>query len=137
MQSRNKFSIERKWPVFAVGLAVMAVPLAAQPERLSMLSGLATGEWTIKFRDGSPDRKICVKTGKELIQIQHDQRDCNRFVIDDEAVKVTVQYTCPGNGYGRTNIRRETNELVQITSQGIDSGTHFRFAAEARRTGSC
>lgn len=102
-----------------------------------MLNGLTKGEWTIKPRDGSAERKVCVRSGEELIQLRHNDRNCSRFVVEDEPSEVTVQYTCPGNGYGRTNIRRETNSLVQIESQGIASGLPFELAAEARRTGSC
>lgn len=123
----------------AAGMVVLglALPVAAQTDSLSMLDGLSKGEWTIKHRDGSADRKICVKTGRELIQLRHLEPDCSRFVVEDAKNKVTVQYTCAGNGYGRTNIRKETGELVQIESQGIASGLPFQFAAEGRRTGSC
>jgi hypothetical protein len=121
----------------AAGALLLAVPLAAQTGGLAMLAGLAQGEWTVSYRDGAAPRKICVKSGEELIQLRHGRSDCNRFVVEDEASKVTVQYTCPGDGYGRTNIRRETDSLVQIESQGIAGGLPFQFAAEARRTGSC
>ncbi len=123
----------------AVGMVVLglALPVAAETDGLSMLGGLSKGEWTIKHRDGSADRRICVKSGQELIQLRHDEPDCSRFVVEDETSKITVQYTCPGNGYGRTNIRKETGGLVQIESQGIASGLPFQFAAEARRTGTC
>jgi hypothetical protein len=123
----------------AIGMVALglALPVAAQSDSLSMLEGLSKGEWTIKHRDGSADRKICVRTGRELIQLRHEEPDCSRFVVEDATSKVTVQYTCPGNGYGRTNIRRETGGLVQIESQGIASGLPFQFAAEGRRTGSC
>lgn len=115
----------------------VALPAAAQSGGLSMLEGLTKGEWTIKHRDGSPDRKICLRTGEELIQLRHVENDCSRFVVEDDANRVTVQYTCPGNGYGRTDVRRETAALVQIEGQGISEGLPFQFAAEARRTGSC
>lgn len=118
-------------------MLVAALPLAAQSDSLAMLRNLTKGEWTIKYRDGTPSRKICVRSGEELIQLRHSQSDCSRFVVEDGAAKVTVQYTCPGNGYGRTAIRRETGSLVQIDSQGIASGLNFEFGAEARRTGSC
>lgn len=125
--------------IAAIGMVAlgMTLPAAAQSDGLAMLGGLAKGEWTIKHRDGSEDRKICVKTGQELIQLRHSEAGCSRFVVEDGANKVTVQYTCPGNGYGRTNIRKETGALVQIESQGIASGLPFQFVAEARRTGSC
>ena len=132
--SRSPLGVCAAIGIVALGLAL---PAAAQTDGLAMLGGLAKGEWTIKHRDGSEDRKICVKTGQELIQLRHSDTGCSRFVVEDGANKVTVQYTCPGNGYGRTNIRKETGALVQIESQGIASGLPFQFAAEARRTGSC
>ncbi|MFZ9395744.1 MAG: hypothetical protein ACO25F_06755 [Erythrobacter sp.] len=126
------------------GIAAMTVaafslvaPGEAQSNALAMLSGLSKGEWTIRSRDGAPSRKVCVRTGDELIQLQHSDRNCSRFVVEDNASQVTVQYTCRGNGYGRTNIRKETASLVQIESQGIAEGLPFQFAAEARRTGTC
>jgi hypothetical protein len=124
--------------VGALALAFGAtLPVAAQGDRLAMLGNLAKGEWTIKPRDGSGELKICLRTGEELIQLRHEALDCNRFVVEDQPSEVTVQYTCPGDGYGMTSIRRETNALVQIDSQGIASGLPFEFSAEARLTGAC
>ncbi|MEM1194810.1 MAG: hypothetical protein AAGH57_01795 [Pseudomonadota bacterium] len=123
--------------IVGAAFSVGAFPIAAQSSGLAMLDSLARGQWTIKYRDGTDDRKICVKTGQEFIQLQHDQMNCNRVVIESEAMQVTVQYTCQGAGYGRTSIRRETGALIQIESKGISSGAPFQFAAEARRTGSC
>ncbi|TRD12746.1 hypothetical protein FGU71_06305 [Erythrobacter insulae] len=123
--------------LMGVGALAFALPAVAQTDGLAMLVNLTKGEWTVKYRDGSPARKICVRDGQELIQLKHPEIGCNRFVVEDGAARVTVQYTCTGNGYGRTSIRRETGSLVQIESQGIASGTPFQFAAEARRTGSC
>lgn len=118
-------------------VAGMAVPVLAQGNGLAMLGTLAKGEWTIRQRGGAPDRKICVRSGAELIQLMHRESGCSQFVVEDGAARVTVQYTCPGNGYGRTSIRRETPALVQLESQGIESRTPFQLTAEARRTGTC
>jgi len=115
----------------------LAAPVLAQGNGLAMLGSLAKGEWTIRQRGGAPDRKICVKSGAELIQLMHRESGCSQFVVEDGAARVTVQYTCPGNGYGRTSIRRETSGLVQLESQGIESRTPFQLTAEARRTGTC
>ena len=117
-------------------LAAFAAPVVAQAS-LAMLDSLDSGGWEVRFRDGSPARRICVRTGRELIQLRHPEGDCNRFVIEDEAGTVTVQYTCRGNGYGRTHIRKESSSLVQLDSQGIAGGKPFQFTAEARRTGTC
>lgn len=117
-------------------LAALAAPAVAQAS-LAMLDGLDRGGWEVRFRDGGTMRKICLRTGRELIQLRHPDSACNRFVVEDEAGTVTVQYTCRGNGFGRTHIRRESPSLVQIDSQGIAGGKPFQFTAEARRTGSC
>jgi hypothetical protein len=122
----------------AAGAALwMSVPVVAQGNGLAMFETLSKGEWTIKQRGGAPDRKICIKSGAELIQLKHRDAGCNQFVVEDGAARVTVQYTCQGNGYGRTSVRRETPMLVQLESQGIHDGTPFQLVAEARRTGSC
>ena len=113
------------------------VPSAAQPSSLAMLASLNKGEWTLNFRDGTQTRRVCLRDGVEFIQLQHSGQECSRFVIEDNATEVTVQYTCRGNGYGRTTVRRETGALVQIESQGIVNGRPFELSAEARHTGSC
>ena len=137
MQMRERMFSRRSTLVLLAGLIVSSASLAAQSDALAMLRGLTKGEWTIKYRDGSPDTKLCLRTGQEVIQIRHAQTDCSRFVIEDGPAEVAVQYTCPGDGYGRTDIRKENASLIQIQSQGIASGVPFQFTAEGRLTGSC
>ncbi len=131
-------TFRRTWLATAGLVAALAVPTAAaQSDGLAMLNGLAKGEWTMKYRDDAAEERICIRGGEELIQLKHQKPGCSRFVVEDGSARVTVQYTCPGDGYGRTSIRRETNSLIQIESQGIAGGLPFQFAAEARRTGNC
>jgi hypothetical protein len=139
MNSRNANVAAITGVLALAGLvAVSAAPqAAAQGKGLALLARLTKGEWTIKHRDGSPDRKICLRTGQELIQLRHPEGGCSQFVIEDAEAKVAVQYTCPNNGFGRTSIRKETAGLVQLESQGIEGGLPFQFTAEARLTGSC
>lgn len=127
----------RRAGAWAAAIALVAVPLAAQAPELAMLDGLTKGAWTLRIRDDGTQRRICVRDGREFIQLRHRQAGCSRFVVQDGADEVVVQYTCRGNGYGRTSIRREGNTLVQIRSQGIEAGTPFSFSAEARHSGSC
>ncbi len=115
----------------------LLVPAAAQAPGLAMLDGLSPGQWQLRYRDGSPPKKICIRTGRELIQLRHPRNDCSRYVVEDGASEVTVQYTCKGSNYGRTSIRRESGSLAQVESQGIAGGLPFQFTAEARRTGAC
>lgn len=112
--------------------------LAAQGPQLAMLSQLQRGQWTVTPDDGSQARRICLGSPVQLVQLRHGSRaTCSRFVAEDAPGRVTVQYTCRRDGYGRTTIRRETDTLVQIESQGVADGRPFQFRAEARRTGTC
>ena len=114
------------------------MPANGQRPALTMLDQLDRGKWEVRLRDGSRTvYPLCLDSGRRLIQLRHPQSLCDRVVVDDQANAVTVQYTCRGQGYGRTSIRRENNRLVQIETQGIAEGLPFDFLAEARRTGDC
>ncbi|WP_234024917.1 DUF3617 domain-containing protein [Tsuneonella amylolytica] len=137
MLSKTRTGLRLIGAVGGLFLAGLIAPAAAQGPALTMLSGLDKGQWELRYRDGAPASRICVRTGRELLQIKHGASGCNRFVVEDAPGSVTVQYTCRGNGYGRTSIRRETKSLVQVDSQGIAGGTPFEFSAEARKIGPC
>jgi len=120
------------------GAALLAAAAAgAAAAELGMLAGLTKGGWELRIRDDNSQQRICVRDGQEFIQLRHSQPGCSRFIVEDDADQVVVQYTCRGNGYGRTTIRREGNGLVQIRSQGIVNGAPFSIAGEARHTGGC
>ncbi len=120
----------------SVGAAV-GLPAAAQAPELAMFNTLEKGAWTARVRPDGPTLRLCVRTGREFIQLRHRQLNCDRFVVEDQANEVTVQYTCRGHGYGRTSIRREDARLVQLRSQGTEDGKPFSIEAEARYTGAC
>lgn len=123
----------------AMGLALAAAaPAAGERPALAMLDRLEKGRWELRVRaeQGSVQR-LCLSDARRLIQLRHPAASCDRLIVNDDPSQVTVQYTCRGQGYGRTHIRRETSRLVQIDSQGIADGLPFAFAAEARRVGDC
>lgn len=121
-----------------VGTLGVGGALAAQGSVPAMLAKLQRGQWTVTPDDGGPVRRICLGDSMQFVQLRHGSSPtCSRFVVEDEPGRVTVQYTCRRNGYGRTTIRRETETLVQIESQGVAGGRPFDFSAEARRTGAC
>lgn len=136
MRRASPLNITQAGAAVAV-LALAAVPLEAQGPELAMLDGLTKGAWDLRNREDGTHQRICVRDGREFIQLRHRQSGCSRFVVQDGANEVVVSYTCRGNGDGRTSIRRESASLVQIRSQGIESGTPFSLNAEARHTGSC
>lgn len=127
--------------IFAVMVAalfaVLVAPATAQAPGLAMLGKLDRGGWELRFRPDGAIQRLCLRDGRELIQLRHPMRGCSRFVVEDTASRVIVQYTCRGHGYGRTQIWRENGRLAQIESQGIVDGRPFQFSAEARRTGRC
>lgn len=124
----------------ALSCAIALAPVQvgnAQDQRIAVLDTIKKGQWTIRFRDGSASRQVCVRSGFELVQLRHDQAGCSRVVVSNDPEEVTVQYTCKGDGYGRTTIRRETATLVQLSTQGTASERPFQFFAEARFAGKC
>lgn len=131
------FSPLMRCSLMACALAgATAVP--AQAPSLAMLDRLEKGSW--QLRERGSDRALqtmCLGDARRMIQIEHPRSNCSRYVIEDAASSVTVHYTCPGAGHGRTTIRAETNRLVQIDTQGIADGKPFSQSIEARRGGAC
>ena len=129
-------------PLMRVSLVACALAGAsavpAQAPSLAMLDRLEKGNWQLRERgqDGAP-RTMCLGDARRMIQIEHPRANCSRYIIEDTPNSVTVHYTCPGAGHGRTTIRSETNRLVQIDTQGIADGKPFSQAIEARRAGGC
>ena len=121
---------------FGVAAVLLAVPAMGQ-NPLGMLDRLQ-GRWELRVREpGGEVQRLCLQDGRRLIQLRHPGTTCNRLIINDANNEVTVQYTCPGRGYGRTEIRMETERLVQIQTQGIAEGLPFSYTMEGRRVGDC
>lgn len=106
---------------------------AAQP----MLARLESGQWELRGPGNGRLASICLGNPILLTQPQHGATNCTRDVVVADADSMTVNYSCPGVGRGRTTIRFETPRLVQIDSQGLDRGMPFALRAEARRVGAC
>lgn len=124
--------------VTTAALGVGAVSVPAQAPSLAMLDRLEKGSWQLKERGGDQVvQTMCLGDPRRLIQVYHARTGCSRYVIEDTPNSVTVHYTCPGAGHGRTTIRSETNRLVQIDTQGIADGRPFSQAIEARRVAGC
>lgn len=123
-----------------IGGGGLALTMPAHGERrtLAMLDQLDTGAWDLRQHGAAAAMgTLCLDSGRKLIQLKHPGLACNSVIVEDQPNEVTVQYTCRGHGYGRTQVRRETNSLVQIDTQGIVDGRPFAFAAEGRRVGTC
>jgi len=125
----------------AVPIAVLAFAVSAQPAAapaMPSLGLLESGSWTLKPRDGTgAPRTMCLGDRSVLLQIQHGEAHCQRFVLENDPTSVTVSYSCPGAGNGRTTVKVETPRLIRVDTQGIDHGSPFDVSMEGRRTGMC
>ena len=134
---RNGFTWRR---LAAAGvLLLLAGPGQSQPggDPRPMLTRLESGQWELRGGSGGRIAAICLGNPILLTQPRHGAAPCTRDVVAADADSMTVNYSCPGLGRGRTTIRIETPRLVQIDSQGLDHGMPFALRAEARRVGPC
>ncbi|HVQ08459.1 MAG TPA: hypothetical protein VMS43_08480 [Allosphingosinicella sp.] len=128
------------WRAVALaGLSLfVAAPGGSQPAGApAMLARLETGQWELRGPGNNRIASICLGNPILLTQPQHGGANCARDVVAADATSMTVNYSCPGVGRGRTTIRFETPRLVQIDSQGLYRGAPFALRAEARRVGAC
>ena len=136
----KRISGKRKLAVLAAvaGFGV-AVPSVAQAPGLAALKDIRPGQWEIRSHTkGDPARKICLRNPAQLLMLQHRGAKCSKpYVIQNDAIQATVSYSCPGKGNGRTTLRVENSELLQLNTQGIAGNAPFAISAEARRIGSC
>lgn len=123
----------------AILLALTSTSLAcAYANDLSLLNTLERGQWTFRATGAeAPLTKICLGNPEVLTQIEHSGITCERYVVRSTVNSVTVSYTCQGHGQGLTTIRKESNRIIHIQSQGIRNNAPFSFSVEGRKTGPC
>jgi hypothetical protein len=119
--------------VIAVAAPVFALALPDLPA----LAKLERGRWQVKEGADGAARSLCVAAPVDLVQLEHQGISCAQEVLTSEAGVATVQYTCPGHGFGHTSIRVETPRLARIDTQGLVDGRPFAYRAEARKVGAC
>ena len=118
-------------------IAVAAPAFALALPDLEILSRLERGRWQISEAQGAPGRSVCLGDPVALVQLEHQGVACGQEVLAREANAATVQYSCPGRGFGHTSIRVETPRLARIDTQGLVDGRPFAYRVEARRVGAC
>jgi hypothetical protein len=127
-----------RWGALALaGACAAAAPLYAfAAPKLEALARLEPGRWQLSDVDGA-GRSICVADPAALVQLEHEGVSCGQEVLASEAAAATIEYSCPGRGFGRTNIRVETPRLARIDTQGLADGRPFAYRVEARKVGGC
>lgn len=120
------------------GLALAGAAAAAGPVHSDVLDRIRPGRWLIERpAPEAGTAQLCVHGGAGLVQLRHQGEQCRSVVVEDSLRKVTIQYACPGNGYGQTTIRLAGPDAARIETQGVAQGRPFAFTASARRTGDC
>jgi hypothetical protein len=114
----------------------------AQGGDLSLLDSLERGMWQLRpvgagATTSATSTPICLGDQARLVQIQHGNAPCEHYVVRSTPNSVTVSYSCNGQGQGLTTIRKESNRLIHIQSQGIRNNSPFSFSVEGRKTGAC
>jgi hypothetical protein len=117
-------------------MAVAAPVFAFALPDLEPLSQLERGRWQLRDSAGQ-SRSICLGDPAVLIQLEHSGVSCEREILASEKGGATVQYSCPGRGFGHTSICIETPRLARIDTQGLVDGRPFSYRAEARKVGAC
>lgn len=108
---------------------------------LPLLKSLDRGLWNFRAvgggATGAATSKLCVGDALRLARIQHLDAQCTHYVVRSSPNSVTVSYSCKGQGQGLTTIRKESDRLIHIQSQGIRNNAPFSFSVEARHAGTC
>ena len=112
-------------------------PTPAPP--LLAVRALQPGLWQLLVTDSGHTipREICLGDTRQLLQLRHGAAPCGSFVIANDAKVATVQYSCPGAGWGRTSLRPENPTALHIESQGIADNAPFALTAEGKRIADC
>ena len=129
----------RRLTIGMVAAAAGLCSAAALAGPQSVLGTVQVGLWHLdEIGVDDPGRTLCVAMPMQLIQLNHPGEQCQRFVIDQTADKITIQYNCAARGYGRTTVSVENAQLIKVDTQGIGpDGLPFDKSYEGRRTGSC
>lgn len=111
----------------------------APPPPLIAAQTLQPGLWQLLVTDGghTVPREICLGDIRQLLQLRHGAAPCGSLVVANDAKVATVQYSCPGAGWGLTSLRPETPVTLHIDSQGIADKAPFSLTAEGKRIADC
>lgn len=89
-------------------------------------------------RASEKPQMLCAADAQALLRLGHGNASgCHDRFVQPGQDRTTVTYSCAADGWGRSELRRETPELYQLDTQGIAHRQPFAFRAEARRIGSC
>jgi len=123
----------------ALALAACVPALALAGSRVAeALGGLEHGRWLVRSASQAAlQRTVCLGDPKLLFQLEHGAAECRQEIVQADPTSATVEYVCPGRGFGHTSVRVETSKAATIETQGFIDGRPFSYRATARRLSDC
>ncbi len=81
---------------------------------------------------------FCAAGAAAFLRFRHNHiAGCRDQFVQPGENRTIVTYSCAAQGWGRTELRRETSNLYHLDTQGIRDGKPFALRAEIRRVGNC
>lgn len=125
-----------KW--IALLLLFLPSTVMAADINLNALSDFQPGRWRI-VEAGHPDhpRGRCLPDRQTLLTGGRRAAECRFIIVRNDNNDAAVTYQCAGGLSGRTDLRREAEGLLTLTTQGLEGGLPFARREEWRRVGEC
>jgi hypothetical protein len=126
------------WAALALALAAGPALALAANRAAEALAKLEHGRWLVRSASqASVDRAVCLGDPALLFQVEHGDKGCSQQLVKADERGATVEYVCPGRGFGHTSIRVETPTTATIETQGFVDGRPFAYRAVARKLSDC
>ena len=121
-----------------VAFAAAAFAATGSAALAGALSQVMPGIWELSGVPGArAPAKACFVSLDQLEEYEHRGHVCSKTVLSDAGTTLIVQYSCGGNGFGRTQVTALTPRSLRIETQGISDGLPFNYVLQARRVGDC
>lgn len=118
-------------------LLLLAGPAFADSPPLKAFADWQAGQWKAGMVGGRSRAPMCLALPETLLAGGRPQPGCVYTVIRDDADSAVVTYRCPGGRQGRTEVRRDAQNIYTVDAQGVADGLPFGDRAEWRRVGAC
>lgn len=135
MRVRN---VRRMAAIALIGVTGMAGAVPAKAPPIAVFSIIEPGQWELhEVGSAAPSRQMCVTNPDIFVQLRHGGPQCARYVTENTAQTVTINYDCDAAGSGRTTITLDTPRQIRLQTQGIAQAAPFDVEYSAHRVGAC
>lgn len=115
----------------------LGAPALASPPALKAFSGWRAGHWRAGEIGGPPGAPQCLGRSDSVLLAGRPNAGCQFSVIQNDDNVGVVTYRCTDGRQGRTEVRRDTADLLTVDAQGVEGGRPFASRLEWRRAGGC